>query len=160
MYIIIFDIYIYYCRSKVDHHNSLQNQLERERSENSDLKSKISRLETEVNAYLGNEHDMTDDNLRLRNQVELLKEEIKLTKSQLKKVQDNHDIILMQQKSAFTEEKAQVDHRLQELHGQLKELHGKYQRALAAYKKVGGLFHGWTLVWSYYLNLLFAFSLD
>lgn len=160
MYIIIFDIYIYYCRSKVDHHNSLQNQLERERSENSDLKSKISRLETEVTAYLGNEHDMTDDNLRLRNQVELLKEEIKLTKSQLKKVQDNHDIILMQQKSAFTEEKAQVDHRLQELHGQLKELHGKYQRALTAYKKVGGLFHDWTLVWSYYLNLLFAFSLD
>ncbi|XP_062569584.1 centrosomal protein of 83 kDa-like isoform X2 [Saccostrea cucullata] len=122
-------------KSKVDHQNSLQNQIERERSENSDLKSKISKLETEINAYLGNEHDMTDDNLRLRNQVELLREEIKLTKGQLKKVQDNHDIILMQQRSAFTEEKAQVDHRLQDLQGQLKELHGKYQRALTAYKK-------------------------
>ncbi|XP_061187305.1 centrosomal protein of 83 kDa-like [Saccostrea echinata] len=122
-------------KSKIDHQNSLQNQIERERSENSDLKSKISKLETEINAYLGNEHDMTDDNLRLRNQVELLREEIKLTKGQLKKVQDNHDIILMQQKSAFTEEKAQIDHRLQELQGQLKELHGKYQRALTAYKK-------------------------
>nr|XP_022301785.1 centrosomal protein of 83 kDa-like isoform X1 [Crassostrea virginica] len=122
-------------KSKIDHQNHLQNMIERERSENSDLKSKVSRLETEINAYLGNEHDMTDDNLRLRNQVELLKEEIKLTKSQLKKVQDNHDIILMQQRSAFTEEKAQVDQRLQELQGQLKELHGKYQRALTAYKK-------------------------
>lgn len=67
VYIIIFDIYIYYCRSKVDYYNFLQNQLERERSENLDLKSKISRLEIEVNVYFGNEYDMTDDNLRLRN---------------------------------------------------------------------------------------------
>jgi hypothetical protein len=51
-----------------------------------DIKNKINKLETELSSYLGNEHDMTDDNIRLRNQVELLKEETKLAKDQLRKL--------------------------------------------------------------------------
>jgi uncharacterized protein YlxW (UPF0749 family) len=53
----------------VSHQQSLTDQLDRERSENSDIKNKINKLETELSSYLGNEHDMTDDNIRLRNQV-------------------------------------------------------------------------------------------
>ena len=99
----------------------------------------MSRLETEINTYLGNEHDMTDENLRLRNQVELLKEEVKLTKGQLKKIQDNHDIILVQQKSSYNDERNELDKRIHELHHKLDDVQKKYQRALIIYRKVSQL---------------------
>jgi hypothetical protein len=67
-------------------------------------KNKINKLETELSSYLGNEHDMTDDNIRLRNQVELLKGETKLAKDQLRKLQDNHDLIVSQQRSSYTDD--------------------------------------------------------
>lgn len=131
-------IFLYFIdhRTKVSHQQSLNDQLERERSENSDLKNKINKLETELSSYLNNEHDMTDDNIRLRNQVELLKEETKMAKDQLRKLQDNHDLILSQQRSSYTDERTELDNRVRELHDKLSEVQKKYQKALTLYKKV------------------------
>lgn len=129
-------LYFIYHRTKVSHQQSLNDQLERERSENSDLKNKINKLETELSSYLNNEHDMTDDNIRLRNQVELLKEETKMAKDQLRKLQDNHDLILSQQRSSYTDERTELDNRVRELHDKLSEVQKKYQKALTLYKKV------------------------
>ncbi|KAL5014209.1 hypothetical protein ScPMuIL_008479 [Solemya velum] len=40
-------------KAKICHHDNLMDQLERERSENSELKSKVTRLETEINSTIG-----------------------------------------------------------------------------------------------------------
>lgn len=126
----------FFFRTKASHQQSLTDQLDRERSENSDLKNKINKLETELSSYLGNEHDMTDDNIRLRNQVELLKEETKLAKDQLRKLQDNHDLIVSQQRSSYTDERTELDNRVRELHDKLAHVQKKYQKAISLYKKV------------------------
>lgn len=123
-------------KTKVSHQQSLTDQLDRERGENSDLKNKINKLETELSSYLSNEHDMTDDNIRLRNQVELLKEETKLAKDQLRKLQENQDFILTQQRSSYTDEKTELDNRVRELHDKLAQVQKKYQKALSLYKKL------------------------
>ncbi|XP_063439266.1 centrosomal protein of 83 kDa-like isoform X1 [Mytilus trossulus] len=128
-------------KTKVSHQQSLNDQLERERSENSDLKNKINKLESELSSYLNNEHDMTDDNIRLRNQVELLKEETKMAKDQLRKLQDNHDLILSQQRSSYTDERTELDNRVRELHDKLSEVQKKYQKALTLYKKLRSKSH-------------------
>jgi uncharacterized protein YlxW (UPF0749 family) len=44
-------------RTKESHQQYLTDQLDRERSENSDIKNKINKLETELSSYLGNEHE-------------------------------------------------------------------------------------------------------
>ncbi|KAJ8306115.1 hypothetical protein KUTeg_016660 [Tegillarca granosa] len=122
-------------KTKLSHHHSVDDQLERERSENSELKSKIHRLESELSSFGDREHDITDESIRLRNQVELLKEELKLTKSQLHKIQDNHDLIISQQKTAFIDDKSQLELRVHELQEKLGQVQKKYQKALLMYKK-------------------------
>ena len=111
-------------------------QLERERSETSEYKSKIVKLETELNPYLSSEHDMTDENIRMRNQVELLREELRLTKEQYHKAHDNHDRILAQSKSALVDEKTRLELRVQELEDKLTGSTTKYTKAVSVYRKV------------------------
>ena len=123
-------------RSKLSHQQALLDQLERERTENSELKSKLMRVETELSGYLGNEHDLTDENIRYRNQVELLSEELKLTKDQYHKAHDNHERILAQSKSALVDEKTRLELRVQELEDKLADASKKYSKAVAVYKKV------------------------
>lgn len=125
-----------FCRSKLSHQQSLLDQLERERTENSELKSKIAKLETELSSYLGNEHDMTDENIRMRNQVELLREELKLTKEQYHKAHENHERILVQSKSALVDEKTRLEQRVQELEDKLADATKKYAKAVSVYRKV------------------------
>ncbi|XP_033746476.1 centrosomal protein of 83 kDa-like isoform X1 [Pecten maximus] len=122
-------------KTKLTHSQSTSDQLERERRENSELKSKLNKVETELNTYMGNEHEMTDENIRLRNQVELLKEEVKLTKDQLHRIQDNHDLIVAQQKTAFTDDRTQLELRVHELEDKLGTAQKKYQKACSVYKK-------------------------
>lgn len=111
-------------------------QLERERSENSELKSKVAKLEMDLNQYLGSEHDITDNNIRLRNQNELLREELKLTKEQYNKAHDNHERILAQCKAANADENTQLEMRVHELEEKLSQVNKKYNKAVFIYKKV------------------------
>ena len=104
--------------------------------QNSELKSRITKLETELNSYLGNEHDMTDDNIRMRNQVELLREELKLTKELYHKAHENHDRIVAQSKAALVDEKTQLELRVHDLEDKLSEATKKYAKAVGIYKKV------------------------
>lgn len=122
-------------KSQLSHQQSLLDQLERERMENSELKTKITKLETELNSFLGNEHDMTDENIRMRNQVELLREELKLTKEQYQKAHDNHDRIVAQSKAALVDEKTQLELRCHELEDKLGDATKKYAKAVSIYKK-------------------------
>ena len=127
---------IFFFRSQLSHQQSLLDQLERERMENSELKTKITKLETELNSFLGNEHDMTDENIRMRNQVELLREELKLTKEQYQKAHDSHDRIVAQSKAALVDEKTQLELRCHELEDKLGDATKKYAKAVSIYKKV------------------------
>ncbi|XP_060580457.1 centrosomal protein of 83 kDa-like isoform X1 [Ruditapes philippinarum] len=122
-------------QTKLSHQQSVLDQLERERTENSELKSKIVKLETELSSYLGNEHDMTDENIRMRNQVELLREELRLTKEQYNKAHENHERILAQSKSALVDEKTRLELRVQELEDKLADSTKKYAKAVSVYRK-------------------------
>ncbi len=46
---------LFFCRTKLQHQEALLEQLERERGENSDLKVKLHRVETEFNSYVSSE---------------------------------------------------------------------------------------------------------
>ncbi|KAL3851718.1 hypothetical protein ACJMK2_015445 [Sinanodonta woodiana] len=123
-------------KTKLAHQQSLMDQLDRERSENSELKSKVAKLEMDLNQYLGSEHDITDNNIRLRNQNELLREELKLTKEQYNKAHDNHERILAQCKAANADENTQLEMRVHELEEKLSQVNKKYNKAVLIYKKL------------------------
>lgn len=123
-------------RARLQNYESMQDQLERERSDNSVLKSKVQQLESDLNAAVSQEQDMTDKTIRLRNEVELAREELRLTQQQLGKLQANHELILSQQRAALQDDRAQAEARVSELEQQLAMLHDKYNRASSIHKKL------------------------
>ena len=74
---------------------SLHDQLERERSENSSLKSRIHKLETELGTFQGAESELAESNMRLKTGAELAREEAKAARSQLEQLQNNHEVSLV-----------------------------------------------------------------
>ena len=75
--------------------------------------------------------------IKLRNEAELARQELHLTKQQLSKLQNNHDMILAQQRAAFQEDRLQAESRVSELETQLSAMHEKYSRAADIHRKVG-----------------------
>ena len=71
---------------------SLRDQLERECSENSSLKSRIHKLETELGTFQGAELELADSNMRLKTGAELAREEARAARSQLEQLQNNHEV--------------------------------------------------------------------
>nr|KAG5711378.1 hypothetical protein BaRGS_006075 [Batillaria attramentaria] len=123
-------------RARLQNYESMQDQLDRERTENSELKSRIHQLESDLSAAVLQEQDMTDKTIKLRNEVDLAREELRLTQQQLNKLQTNHELILGQQRTALLEDRAQAEARVSELDQQLAGLHEKYSRAAGIHKKL------------------------
>ncbi|CAL1527078.1 unnamed protein product [Lymnaea stagnalis] len=123
-------------KTRLSHMESLQDMLERERSENSTLKSRVHKLETELSTFNSAENELTDSNMRLKNNAELLREELKMTQSQLDRLQNNHEVILLQQRSSMAEDRAQLEMRIRELEEKLDQAQSKYSRASAIHKKL------------------------
>ena len=80
--------------------------------------------------------------IKLRNEAELARQELHLTRQQLSKLQNNHDLILAQQRAALQEDRQQAESRVAELDAQLAAMHEKYSHAAAIHKKVGCVFGG------------------
>ncbi|KAH9518941.1 Centrosomal protein of 83 kDa [Bulinus truncatus] len=121
---------------RLNHMESFQDQLDRERSENSMLKSRIHKLESEISSFNSSENELADSNMRLKNTAELLRGELKMTQAQLEKLQNNHEVILMQQRSAMAEDRTQLELRIRELEEKLNESLSKYSRASVIHKKL------------------------
>ncbi|XP_041350468.1 centrosomal protein of 83 kDa-like isoform X2 [Gigantopelta aegis] len=122
-------------KTKIHHHEALNEQIQRERMENSELKSKISRLEDELSGYVGNEQGLMDQMIKLRNQSELLKEELRLTQDQMVKLQDNQDRIVSSQRAAFIDEKTQLELRIHDLEAKFENASSKLSKAALIHKK-------------------------
>ncbi|BFZ10868.1 hypothetical protein BsWGS_13907 [Bradybaena similaris] len=123
-------------RTRLSHMENLQSELERERSENSSLKTQVHRLESELMSFRGADNELADSNVRLKNNAELLREELKIAVSQLDKLKNEHEITLIQQRSALAEHRMQLEQRVHELEAKLGQAHSKYTRASAIHKKL------------------------
>merc|ERR1711976_43207 len=75
-------------KTKVSHQESLLQQLERERTENSDLKTRLHRIQTQYNNYISSEQELEDLNEKLQSQVKLLSSELRNTKEDLGRAED------------------------------------------------------------------------
>lgn len=123
-------------RARIQNQDSLQTQLERERGENSELKARISRLESDMSCQNSSEQEMSEMNCKLRSAVEMLKEELRLTRDQLTRAQDSNDKVLAQQRASWLDEKSQLDSRVHELIEQKGALNNKLTKVTAVHKKV------------------------
>ena len=57
-------------RTKLQHQQALLETIDRERTENSDLKNRLHRIESAYNSYVGSERELVDTNAYLKHHLE------------------------------------------------------------------------------------------
>lgn len=123
-------------RTKLQHQQALLQTIERERTENSDLKARLHRIESAYNNYVGSDRELVDINASLKRQVEQFKTEVDKLKTELRVSQDDTDRMLIQRQSCWTDEKMNLQRRIEELETQTSELHNNLTRLVTAHQKV------------------------
>ena len=129
-----------FSRAKLDQQQSILDQLEVERAQNSSLKSQLHQLETELSNAVGGEQDAINENNQLRSQLSLAESELRRVSESVNKEKNSVDTILAQQKALWMEEKLNFSNRIQELEGLNSKLTSKYNQATGLHKKVRRLF--------------------
>ena len=113
-------------------------QLERERSENSDLKSRLHRLETEIHSYVRHEQEVLDVNGQLKGQLEHAQDDLRVAKDTLTQSRDMTDRTIAEHRVSWTEEKMNLQRRLDEQDDQLAQLHQQVAMTTTMHKRVRG----------------------
>ncbi|XP_064633317.1 centrosomal protein of 83 kDa-like [Lineus longissimus] len=122
-------------RTKFQQHQSVLNQLEQERSENSDLKARIHRIENELTAFVTSEREILEENSHLRSQNDMLDNELKRTHGDLNRDKEGCEKLLAQHRAMWIDEKTQLHGRLAELDEQLAATNKKLNQATVVHKK-------------------------
>ena len=116
---------------------SVTEQLERERSQNSEYKMKLHRLETEYNSYVSNENELLEVNARLKVEVDRYTEEVRRCRDEVSRGKEATERGLAEQKASWMEEKFNLQRRVDELEDQLSQTQVKLATAGTDQKKVG-----------------------
>ncbi|XP_073183636.1 centrosomal protein of 83 kDa isoform X4 [Lepidochelys kempii] len=110
-------------------------ELEKEKSENADLKQQIHDLELQVASLSQCENDLLDYNQKLKEMVERLKQECRNARSQAEKAQLEAEKMLEDRCVEWLEEKHKFIHRITEREEKYDQVKEKLHRAAVAQKK-------------------------
>ncbi|XP_016281210.1 centrosomal protein of 83 kDa isoform X2 [Monodelphis domestica] len=113
---------------------------EKEKVENVDLKQQISGLQIQVTSLTQSETELVDSNRMLKEMVEKLKQECRSARTQADKAQLEAENALEEKRIEWLEEKHKLHERIQEKEEKYKQAKEKLQRASLAQKKRKSLF--------------------
>ena len=111
-------------------------QLERERQENSDLKSRLHRIETTYSSYVSSENELADANTRLRHEVDVLKDEMRNAREEIARGRTETDAVVARRAAAWTEERTKLERQHDELTKQTADYEKKLKLLLDTNAKV------------------------
>ena len=111
--------------------------MERERSENSDLKVRLHRLETEMHTYMNNERELLEHNQKFKNQLEKAQDDLRVAKDTLANSHKETERVVSEHRVTFAEEKINMQKRVEEQDDQLAQLHQRLAMMTTMHKRVG-----------------------
>ncbi|XP_042325958.1 centrosomal protein of 83 kDa [Sceloporus undulatus] len=122
-------------RLKLQQQASNVEELERERSENTDLKQRIHDLQLQVASLSQSENDLADSNQKLKELLERLKHECRIARSQAERAQLDSEKHLEDKRVEWLEEKHKFIQRIAEMEEKYNQTKEKLHRAAIAQKK-------------------------
>lgn len=123
-------------RTKLQHFESLKTDIDRERKENADLKTKVYKFETEHNSYVSNEQELLGSNVQLKKQLNNASEDLRRAREELTQAHAKTDNVVAEHRANWVEERLNLQRRLDELENQAAQLHQKLNLAVTSHKKV------------------------
>uniref|UniRef100_A0A6J0VIU5 Centrosomal protein of 83 kDa isoform X1 n=2 Tax=Pogona vitticeps TaxID=103695 RepID=A0A6J0VIU5_9SAUR len=122
-------------RLKLQQQASNSEELEKERSENANLKQQIHSLQLQVTSISQSENDLMDSNQKLKEILERLKQEYRNARSQAEKAQLDSEKNLEDKRIEWLEEKHKLIQRITEMEVKYNQTREKLHRAAVAQKK-------------------------
>ena len=110
--------------------------MERERQENSDLKSRLHRIETTYSSYVSSENELADANTRLRHEVDVLKDELRGAKEEISRCRSETEAVVSRRSADWTEERSRLMLRHDEAAKQVTDYERKLKLLLDTNAKV------------------------
>ena len=129
--------------------------LERERTENAELRSRLQRLDAQYNGFVSGERELIDLNDRLEREVGELRSELEKLRESSQKERDQTEQMVAFNRSSWSEEKNHLQSRVEELDLELASTMKKLTIANNVYKQVLSL-HSYRFFICLFLKLIFA----
>ncbi|XP_072511694.1 centrosomal protein of 83 kDa isoform X2 [Notamacropus eugenii] len=127
-------------RMKLQQQMMANEDAEKEKIENADLKHQISGLQIQVTSLTRSETELVDSNQKLKDLVERLKQECRNARAQAEKTQLEAENSLEEKRVEWLEEKRMLHDRLKEKEEKYSQAKEKLQRAARAQKKRKSLY--------------------
>ncbi|XP_071961397.1 centrosomal protein of 83 kDa-like [Antedon mediterranea] len=122
-------------RAKFDQHNNTSQELDQERQRNAELREKLHSNQTELLSLQTIEQELNTENDKFKNSIDMLNDELRLTRNDLEQVKDVAQQRLEQQRLASLDEKQQLQKRLDELEDQIKKMNKNLEMQEKVHKK-------------------------
>lgn len=123
------------CRNKLQNQQMLLDELEHDRLENNELKARLQRLETQYSRYVEGERDLVDLHEKLEREADQLRVELQRAKESTLKEKDQTELVLVQSRTSWMEEKSHLQSRLDDLETQLAATRRKLANTVNIYKQ-------------------------
>lgn len=123
-------------RAKLESQTTLQERLDKERSENASLKSHLSRVEVQYQQYLSGERDLLDANEALRDEVEKMKRALQDKQNEVAQAVEVNETTMIQMRANFAEERVVLQRRIDELDTELAIQQTKIADVFALHSRV------------------------
>ncbi|XP_043821119.1 centrosomal protein of 83 kDa isoform X2 [Dromiciops gliroides] len=127
-------------RMKLQQQMIANENVEKEKAENADLKQQISGLQIQVTSLTQSETELVDSNRMLKEVVERLKQECRNARTQAEKAQLEAEHALEEKRVEWLEEKHKLHERMTEKEEKYSQAKEKLQRAALAQKKRKSLY--------------------
>ncbi|XP_027711676.1 centrosomal protein of 83 kDa isoform X4 [Vombatus ursinus] len=127
-------------RMKLQQQMIANENVEKEKTENADLKQQISGLQIQVTSLTQSETELVDSNRKLKEMVERLKQECRTARTQAEKAQVEAENSLEEKRVEWLEEKHKLHERIKEKEEKYSQAKEKLQRASLAQKKRKSLY--------------------
>ncbi|XP_051856454.1 centrosomal protein of 83 kDa isoform X1 [Antechinus flavipes] len=125
-------------RTKLQQQIIANENVEKEKTENADLKQQISNLQIQVTSLTQSETELVDSNRSLKEMVEMLKQEYRSARTQAEKTQLEAENSLEGKRIEWLEEKHNLQECIKEKEEKYSQAKEKLQRAALAQKKASG----------------------
>uniref|UniRef100_A0A4W3ILX6 Centrosomal protein 83 n=1 Tax=Callorhinchus milii TaxID=7868 RepID=A0A4W3ILX6_CALMI len=122
-------------RSKVQQQMLQMEEFEKEKFDSVEFRQQIYELQVQVNTLSQSEHDLLETNQKLREMLDILKEEARSVRSQAEKAQQEAERLIDDKRIEMLEEKHKLQQRIAELEEKYCQAKDRLQRAAMAQKK-------------------------
>ncbi|KAK1789540.1 hypothetical protein P4O66_015460, partial [Electrophorus voltai] len=122
-------------RAKVQQQLLQLEELERQKTENSELRQQNTQLGLQISTLSHSESELTEANGRLRECLERLREELRSARTQMERTQQEAERLVEERRVEWLEEKHKLQDREAELHEKHDQAKERLQRAALAQKK-------------------------